>query len=163
MVSGGQFTSPSFDLHDQIRGEKSGDDPDERVLLNQAGVPERTVCATSRRHHGEYSGARLLRCFPIPRRPSESSWRAGPENTAAYIWRRAYAIRRSLQQRGKWKMGSIWALWHTPRIPQTKRPQRIIRRRIYETVYLASAGNPHAGCEVAGAGNGLTVRLAAKF
>ena len=26
-----------------------------------------------------------------------------------------------------------------------------------------SAGNPHAGCEVAGAGNGLTVRLVRHF
>jgi hypothetical protein len=34
MVSSGQFTSPSFDLHNQVRGKKSGDDPDEGVLLD---------------------------------------------------------------------------------------------------------------------------------
>jgi hypothetical protein len=34
-MRGWQFTSPSLDLHDQIRGKKSEDDPDETVLLSQ--------------------------------------------------------------------------------------------------------------------------------
>ena len=43
-MRGWQFTSPSLDLHDQIRGKKSGDDPDETVLLSQRDVREYNNC-----------------------------------------------------------------------------------------------------------------------
>src|ERR1022692_5191309 len=38
VVCGREFASPSLDLNDQIRGEKSGDDPDESVPLSRRGV-----------------------------------------------------------------------------------------------------------------------------
>jgi len=46
VVSGGQFTGQSFNLHDQFWGEKSGGDPDETALPGPSFVLRRTACAT---------------------------------------------------------------------------------------------------------------------
>src|SRR5215469_1940808 len=70
VVGGGQFASPSLDLYDQIRGKKSGDDPDESALRARRDVPGRNVYATPIPRHGGCSSARQFRCFPNPRRPS---------------------------------------------------------------------------------------------
>src|ERR1035438_7917411 len=52
VVRGWKSASPSLDLHHQIRGKKSGDDPDESVLLSQRGVRQKTAYAKNRRLHG---------------------------------------------------------------------------------------------------------------
>ena len=86
-VRGREFASPGLHLHDQIRGKKSGDDPDESVLLNRRGVRGKTACAKNRRLHGTCPNGRRSGRWPSLRRPEESSWRAAPEDTVTYICR----------------------------------------------------------------------------
>src|SRR5258708_4781540 len=100
-MKGGQLASPSFYLHHQLRGEKSGDDPDGSALLNRLSGPRRTACATRILHHGECPVARQSRCCPIHRRLTKSSWLAGPENTATYTFRSVCATRKPRQPRAE--------------------------------------------------------------
>src|ERR1022692_395501 len=83
-----------FHLHHQLRGKKSGGDPDESALLTPQAGRRRTACATWIPHHGGCPAVEQSRRCSNLRRPSKSSWLAGLENTATYIWPRACSVRR---------------------------------------------------------------------
>src|SRR6185437_12407560 len=97
------------DLNDQIRGKKSGDGPDESVLLIQSSVPGRTACATLKLRHGPWPAVWQSRRCSNLRLRTRSSWHAGPENTATYIWTRVGATRRLRRTIGESEMGWILA------------------------------------------------------
>src|SRR3984893_1306468 len=95
-----QFTRQRFNLNHEIWGKKSGGDPDECVLPILGGGLQKSAYAKERRPHGGYPNTRQSGRWACPRLHRESSWHAGPENTATYISRRAGATRLPRQTRG---------------------------------------------------------------
>jgi len=98
-VLGRQFTRQSLNLNDEIWGEKSGGDPDERALPALEGGQRKSASAKERPLHGGCPDTRRSRRWACLRLRRESSWPAGPENTATYIFPRADAIRLPRQMR----------------------------------------------------------------
>src|ERR1039457_326868 len=126
-----------FHLHHQLRGKKSGGDPDESALLTPQAGRRRTACATWIPHHGGGPAVEQSRRCSNLRRPSKSSWLAGLENKATYILPRACFVRRLPRTTSKGETDSVWASRTTiSTMPQRRASGKlIIRSRIYETVY----------------------------
>src|SRR6266850_1278587 len=84
-VLGRQLTRQRFNLNDEIWGKKSGGDPDECVLPALGGGLQKSACAKERQLHGECPDTPRSSRWTCLRLHGESSWHAGPENTATYI------------------------------------------------------------------------------
>jgi hypothetical protein len=84
-VLGAQYTGQSFNLHDEVWGEKSGGDPDESLLQAPRGGQQKSASAKGKRPHGGCPNKLRSRRWACLRQHGESFWHVGPENTATYI------------------------------------------------------------------------------
>src|ERR1700736_2696708 len=100
---GRQFTSQSFNLNDELWGEKSGDDPGEHALPTLQGDPQRSACATLKQLHGECPSRWRSPRWASLRQRRGSFWLVAPENTATYILLPACATRlpQTIRERAK--------------------------------------------------------------